>query len=178
MKHEANFNSYVYTLFLVHFCVFIGWWNLCKLHGTEKLLTNMFGHNVKQPSSWLDVNTTMTNEDVCLSTRSLNDDITWSIDVHWCMKPVGLKWFITASVNKTVSLKFLWTYRWRCVSKIQRRSRLGRERRTCIVHRLVAGSSTYHTPYLKQWRIDIIIQLSLCLFWPIWLAAEKVLHFE
>ena len=42
------------------FCVFIVkvQWNLCKLRGAEKLLTNLFGHNVKHPSSRLDVNWT------------------------------------------------------------------------------------------------------------------------
>ena len=30
-------------------------WNLCKLCTTDKLLTIVFGHYVKQPSSWIDV---------------------------------------------------------------------------------------------------------------------------
>ena len=52
---NSNFNFYIYTLFFYHFCVFIVMiqWNLCKLGGTEMLLTYDFGHNVKQLSSWL-----------------------------------------------------------------------------------------------------------------------------
>ena len=32
-----------------------------------------------------------TKEDVCLLVTSLNDNITWSIEVHRCMNLVGLK---------------------------------------------------------------------------------------
>ena len=28
---------------------------IVQIHGVEKLLNNVFGHNVEQPSSWLDV---------------------------------------------------------------------------------------------------------------------------
>ena len=45
--------------FLNHFCVLIVKFRckMCKKRGIEKLLTNLFGHNVKQPSPWLaDVN--------------------------------------------------------------------------------------------------------------------------
>ena len=51
----------IYTLFSDHFCVFFVTvrYKLCSIRGAEKLLTNLFGHNVKQPSSWLDVNQTL-----------------------------------------------------------------------------------------------------------------------
>ena len=52
---NSNFNSYIYTLFLDHFCTQMLW---CKLCFSENL-TNVFGHNVKQPSSWLDVSRTL-----------------------------------------------------------------------------------------------------------------------
>ena len=38
----SNFNSYIY-----------------KIRGVEKLLNNLFGHNVEQPSLWLDVSRTL-----------------------------------------------------------------------------------------------------------------------
>ena len=53
----------------------------------EKLLNNVFGHNVELPSSWRrKSNVTLTNQDVCLSVTSLNDNVTWSIYLHRCMK--------------------------------------------------------------------------------------------
>ena len=54
---KSNFKSYIYTLFLDHFCAqtVVVRWNLCKLRSSEKLLTNMFGHKVKQLSSWPDI---------------------------------------------------------------------------------------------------------------------------
>ena len=50
---ETKFNSYIYTLFLDHFCVLIVMirCKLYKIHGVEKLLNNVFGHNVERPSS-------------------------------------------------------------------------------------------------------------------------------
>ena len=58
---NSNFNFYIYTLFLDHFCVLIVMipCSLCSIHGIEKLLNNVFGHNVEQPLSWLDVNQTL-----------------------------------------------------------------------------------------------------------------------
>ena len=38
--------------------------------------------------TWRQSNVSTTNEDVCLA---LNDNVTWSIDVHRCMNRVGLK---------------------------------------------------------------------------------------
>ena len=70
---------------LDHFCVFIVMvrWNLCKLRGTEKLLTNEFGHTVKQPLSWqCQSNVTLTNQNDCLSVTLPNNKVTWSVDVY------------------------------------------------------------------------------------------------
>ena len=48
-------------------------------------------------------NVTLTNQDVCLSVTSLNDNVARSIDLHQWIKLVGLKWSIkgksVASVN-------------------------------------------------------------------------------
>ena len=45
----------IYILFLGHFCLLIAMIRcyLCKIRGVEKLLNNVFGHNVEQPSSYL-----------------------------------------------------------------------------------------------------------------------------
>ena len=52
----SDFNSYIYTLFLDHFCVLIvKIRSYKKISGVEKLLNNAFGHNVEQPlnaSAW------------------------------------------------------------------------------------------------------------------------------
>ena len=81
---ESNFNSYIYTLFLDHFCaqIVVVRWNLCKLRNSENLLT----------LCWLDVNRTLLWPmetfvyPWCRLTTTTHD--------HRCMKPVGLKWFI------------------------------------------------------------------------------------
>ena len=58
---RSNFYSYIYTLFLNHFCVnlVLVRWKFCKMHATEKLLTNLFSHYIKQPLSWHDISQTL-----------------------------------------------------------------------------------------------------------------------
>ena len=58
---QSNFNSYIYALFLDHFYaqIVVVRWNLCKLHSSDMLLTNVFSHDVKQPSPWLTSNRTL-----------------------------------------------------------------------------------------------------------------------
>ena len=53
--------THIYALFLDHFCAqtVVVRWNLSKLCSSEKLLTNVFGHYVIQPTSWLDVDRTL-----------------------------------------------------------------------------------------------------------------------
>ena len=68
----------------------------CSIHC---FLQNCLHHarkswDVAIPSEFPFFYVTLTSQDVCLSVTSLNDNVTWSIDLHWCMKPVGLKWFI------------------------------------------------------------------------------------
>ena len=61
---KNDFNSYIYTLSLDHFCVLIvkiQCW-LRKICGAEKLLNNVFGNNVEQPSSWPDVSQTFIDQ--------------------------------------------------------------------------------------------------------------------
>ena len=94
---KSNFNSYINTLFLHHFCVLIvkARCKMCKIRGEENLLTNLFGHNVKQPSSWHDVNRTLrwpiktfVYPWLRLTTTSLDQwcpsvyEASWSIKVH------------------------------------------------------------------------------------------------
>ena len=72
----------IFTLyFWIIFCVFIVMvqWKLCA---TKKLITNEFSRDTKQPS-----NVMPTNQDIPLSVTSPNDNVTWSIGIHRCMKP-------------------------------------------------------------------------------------------
>ena len=69
------FNSYIYTLFLDHFCVSfkIVWCKVHKICGEEKLLTDVLGHYVQLLSSWCDA----TKRYMDQSRRSFARNLTW-----------------------------------------------------------------------------------------------------
>ena len=58
---KMKFISYIYTLFSYQFCsLFEKFWSKsCQISGEVKLLNDMFGYYIKQPSPWCDVNQTL-----------------------------------------------------------------------------------------------------------------------
>ena len=61
--------------------------------------------------TWCQSNITLINQDVCLFMTSPNDNVTWSIDLHLCMKRVGSDRFVwgksAASVNRLYNCLFI-----------------------------------------------------------------------
>ena len=109
---KPNFNSYIYTLFLDHFSAQIGAVrsNLCKLCSSEKLLTcsaitlNCGHHDFMSIECYFDQSRCL------LSMTWLDDQVTWSTDLHLCMKPVGLKWFTWGKSVANVNIVCCWFF--------------------------------------------------------------------
>ena len=93
VKPLKIFVSYIYTLFLYHFCSLFEkfWIESCKISGKEKLINDMFGYRVKQLSPWHDVNQTLCQPINYFIYLSLTCNVTWTTVIHRCMNLVGLK---------------------------------------------------------------------------------------
>ena len=126
-KHEIHF-LYLHFLqpFYALFSSFLS--KVCKLHGTKCYLPTHLAiilHSTAVVMTWCQSNVSTTNEDVCLPVTSLNDNVTWSFDVHRCINLVSLKsvhlrkvcdngsiiwWVKKSNVNKYETIRMFSNY--------------------------------------------------------------------
>ena len=96
---KMNFISYIYTLFLhvYSFCSLFDkfWSKSCKISSKVKLLNDMFGYHVKQPSPWLNVN------------RTLHQPINYFICLWRCLCITSCEWLFIGVWTLFVQNRFI-----------------------------------------------------------------------
>ena len=109
---------FLFTFLQPFYALFLSFYGkVCKLHGEEYVINRHI--RPLRSTAVVITNVLTNNEDVSLPVRSLNDSVTWLIDVHRCLRLVGLKQIHLRKVCGNVSI---YICRWHHCSHVTQRS--------------------------------------------------------